>query len=112
MHPRGSGIPLRSAFTFAHRPALLAQMFGNEQHMKRLSLSRVSSNMEIPTNCPFRLLWSICLMGLLEVFYSGSTTRAAGQVVAWGSPVNAIPTVPADRKSTRLNSSHLGISYA
>ena len=34
-------------------------------------------------------------MGLLGVFYSGSTTRAAGQVVAWGSPVNAIPTVPA-----------------
>src|ERR1039457_7278372 len=50
---------------------------------------------EIPTNCSFRLLWSICLMGLLGVFYSGSTTRAAGQVVAWGSPVNAIPTVPA-----------------
>src|ERR1035441_10984578 len=30
----------------------------------------------------------------------------------WPPPPESVPVRPADRKSTRLNSSHLGISYA
>src|ERR1039458_1710540 len=39
-----------------------------------------------------------------------SVTLVTAVCCAWGS--RTIPPFPTDRKSTRLNSSHLGISYA